>query len=244
MKNLAILQARTSSTRLPGKVLLDLMGEPMILRQIERIKNSKQTDLLVVATSTDSSDDLLTETLIANGVIVRRGSLDNVLDRFVAIVKEFNPQNVIRLTADCPLTDSKLIDEVILSHAVSNADYSSNSLELTYPDGLDVECFKTSTLLSLEEKSLSSMETEHVTYGIYTRPESYTLNPVTQCVDHSSLRWTVDVAEDLDFVRWVYSNLYEQNHNFSYADILELIENNPEHNRTDSLVKRNSGMHK
>ena len=244
MKNLAILQARTSSTRLPGKVLMDLMGEPMIIRQIERIQRSSLIDQLVVATSNDESDNELVRTLVANGVEVRRGSLNNVLSRFIDITTEFKPQNIIRLTADCPLTDWLVIDDVIRSHYEEDADYTSNSLVLSYPDGLDVECIKASTLLSFMGEPTTELEREHVTYGIYTRPNLYKLNAFTQEENLSNLRWTVDVEEDLSFIRWVYSQLYPEKPNFTSADILRLLALYPEVNRTDELVKRNSGMKK
>jgi spore coat polysaccharide biosynthesis protein SpsF len=239
---LAILQARMSSSRLPGKVLMDLHGMPMILRQIERIQQSERIDKLIVATSSDPRDDQLVVVLDNAGVSVRRGPLDDVVQRFRLVVEEFTPDVIVRLTADCPLTDPDVIDKVIADHLESRADYSSNTLHATYPDGLDVECIDSRAFERLRHLPLSDAEREHVTMGLYTRPDEFTLNSVEQQPDHSNLRWTVDVADDLDFVRLVYSRLYDRNPRFGQNDIFALVTNNPELSRTDADVARNSGL--
>lgn len=241
---LAILQGRLSSTRLPGKVLMDLHGKPMILQQIERLKFSKKIDKLVVATSVDPTDDELVERLQAERVEVRRGPLDDVLERFGKVADEFNPKTIVRLTADCPLADALIIDEVIEKHSEMGTDYTSNVLEPTYPDGLDVECIDAEAFSELRNTKLSAQEREHVTMGLYSQPEKYSLTSVTQLPDQSSLRWTVDVQEDLDFVRRVYTHLYDENKYFGQQEILELLKLHPELSRTDDEVARNSGLNK
>jgi spore coat polysaccharide biosynthesis protein SpsF len=241
---LAILQARVSSTRLPGKVLKDLHGAPMILRQIERIKHSKNIDKLVVATSVDNSDDQLVTVLLDAGIEVRRGPLEDVVERFGIVVDEFNPEHIVRLTADCPLADAKVIDHVISSHLELHSDYTSNTLEPTFPDGLDVECVSAIAFAELRNSLLSFPEREHVTMGIYRRPENYSLSSITQIPNISSLRWTVDVQEDLDFVRLVYTHLYDGNEYFGQQEILNLLQVHPEISRTDDEVARNSGLKK
>lgn len=241
---LAILQGRLSSTRLPGKVLKDLRGKPMILRQVERLKFSKQIDHLVVATSTDSSDDELVEVLLSEGIEVRRGPLDDVLERFGAVVDEFNPEVIVRLTADCPLADPEIIDEVISAHLQHKTDYTSNVLTPTFPDGLDVECISPSAFTRLRASTLTSQEREHVTLGLYSNPEQYSLSSITQFPDRSQLRWTVDVQDDLDFVRSVYEHLYVEQKFFGQAEILDLLGREPELSRTDETVARNSGSNK
>ena len=241
---LAILQGRLSSTRLPGKVLMDLHGKPMILQQIERLKFSKNIDKLVVATSEDPSDDYLVERLQAENVEVRRGPLDDVVERFGKVVDEFMPETIVRLTADCPLADAQVIDEVIAKHLEMGSDYTSNVLEPTYPDGLDVECIDARAFTELRNSNLSLQEREHVTMGLYRHSEKYSLTSVTQQSDRSSLRWTVDVQEDLDFVRRVYAHLYDENKYFGQQEILELLRLHPELSRTDDEVARNSGLNK
>jgi len=239
---IAILQARLSSTRLPGKVLAALLDEPMIMRQVERLRHSALIDRLVVATSSHPSDDALADLLHSRGVEVRRGSLDDVVGRFGAIVDEFSPDVVVRLTGDCPLADPEVIDRVIQSHIDSGRDYSSNTLSPTYPDGLDVEAIDIAAWRRLVATDLTAREREHVTLGLYGRPEEFTLHSVTQDEDHSALRWTVDVADDLEFVRAVYKRLYYENPGFGQADVLALLREHPELNRTESDLARNAGL--
>lgn len=239
---LSILQARLSSTRLPEKVLKPVLGEPMIVRQIERIRRSTLIDTLVVATSIDASDDPLVAELQGRGIEVRRGPLDDVVSRFGGVVSEFAPSTIVRLTADCPLTDAAVIDRVIESHLASSSDYSSNTLYPTYPDGLDVECMTSSAFCRLVQLPLTDREREHVTLGIYGRPLEFSLNSVAQTVDRSALRWTVDVPDDLDFVRSVYARLYDENNGFDQAAILELLARQPDLNRTEFDLARNAGL--
>ncbi len=239
---LAILQARCSSTRLPGKVLKPILGKAMILRQIERIMRSALIDRLVVATSVDPSDDELAALLQAHSVEVRRGPLDDVVARFEGIVSEFAPETVVRLTADCPLTDPEVIDLVIQTHLTARADYTSNTLQPTFPDGLDVECVDATAFRRLIKLPLNAREREHVTLGMYSRPQQFVLNNVTQGTDRSGLRWTVDVPEDLEFVRAVYEQLYDEDNRFGQAAILRLLADRPELNRTEQDLARNSGL--
>ena len=139
MSTLAIVQARMTSTRFPGKVLAPLVGQPMVLRQLERVRRATTLDGVIVATSTDPTDDELTGVVEASGVPVVRGSLDDVLDRFITAMDVFEPEVVVRLTADCPLISPFVIDQVVEAFRASNADYVSNTMTPTYPDGLDVE---------------------------------------------------------------------------------------------------------
>jgi spore coat polysaccharide biosynthesis protein SpsF len=238
---LAILQARLSSTRLPRKVLKPILGEPMIVRQIERIRRSALIDRLVVATSTDASDDSLVAELEGRGIEVRRGPLDDVVRRFAGIVMEFKPTTIVRLTADCPLTDATVIDRVINAHLASSSDYSSNTISPTYPDGLDVECVTSSAFRRLLRLPLTDREREHVTLGIYSRLREFSVTSVTQEVDWSGLRWTVDVPDDLEFVRTVYTQLYDGDNGFDQTAILELLARKPELNRTELDLARNAG---
>lgn len=238
---LAILQARCSSSRFPGKVLAQLHGRAMILRQIERIRSSKKIDLLVVATSDDESDDDLSRLLEGANVVVRRGPLNDVLERFKLVVDEFAPDTIVRLTADCPLTDSAVIDEVITAHLSSNSDYTSNTMSPTYPDGLDVECISAVAFYRLLELKLTAREREHVTMGLYGRSGMFTLENVAQTPDLSDLRWTVDVPDDLEFVKSIYRELYDENSQFGQTEIVNLLAERPELNRTAHDIARNAG---
>jgi len=233
---LAIVQARSSSSRLPGKVLEPVEGEAMVLRQLERIARAATIDTLVVATSVDESDDVLADLLAANGLRVRRGPLHDVFSRFSSVVEEFEPSVIVRLTADCPLTDPAVIDAVVTSHLRSGADYSSNVLERTFPHGLDVECVSAPAFAAASAMNLSAQDREHVTLAIYSHPELFRLNSVTQSVDRSALRWTVDYPEDLAFVRSVYSALYAGNPAFDQQDIVDYLQAHPALNRTGETL--------
>ena len=203
-----VLQARMTSSRLPGKVLADVLGKPMILRQLERISLAKKIDRVTVAISDDISDDLLSEVLLGAGVDILRGDLKNVALRFYSVIRRDSPENVVRLTADCPLCDWDLIDRVITAHLESGADYTSNTLRRSYPKGLDVEVFTAKSFCKLIDAGMNPFEAEHVTPAYYSQDSKYALQSVAQERDQSDLRWTVDYPEDLDFVRYVYSALY------------------------------------
>ena len=242
MSTLAILQARVSSTRLPGKVLAPILGEPMIARQVERIGRAIRIDDLVIATSSDRSDDPLAAWAEAEGLTVYRGSLDDVLGRFVGVIAAHAPDTVVRLTADCPLASPSVIDAVIDNFTASDVDYCSNTLTPTFPDGLDVEVVRARVLTEVAEMSTDPAEREHVTLGVYRRPEQFTLANYAGDTDLSKLRWTVDTADDLAFVRRVYEALYETTPDFETRDILDLIARTPGLGRTTDDGIRNAAL--
>lgn len=243
MNAVAIVQARMSSSRFPGKVLAPLAGEPMILRQLARLSGATSIDQIVVATSSDSSDDPLADTLTKAGYRVHRGSLTDVLDRFLGAAQESEADAVVRITADCPLLSPAVVDRVVEAFRESGADYASNTLDPTYPDGLDVEVVTVEALSRLTECELDSDEREHVTLGIYRRPETFQLQSVIDPdADHSDLRWTVDTPEDLEFVSWVFESLHARNPQFDYPDILELLSLHLERSRTAADGLRNAAL--
>jgi spore coat polysaccharide biosynthesis protein SpsF len=225
---LAILQARMSSSRLPGKVMMTLNGQPMIYRQIERIRHAATIDKIVVATSTDQSDDLLVNYLTENDIDVYRGSLNDVLSRFLEIERKMEVSAIIRLTGDCPLVIPALIDTLVTRFYAADVDYLSNTLEPTYPDGLDIEVIRPGVLETLSEYELSQAEKEHVTLGIYSRPSKFTLENFSHNVDLSHNRWTVDQPEDLEFVRRVYSAFIGREATFSFEDVVSYLKNEPD----------------
>jgi spore coat polysaccharide biosynthesis protein SpsF len=228
-KNLVILQARMSSTRLPGKVLAVINERPMIYWQIMRIIKAKQVDEIIVATSTDQSDDVLAEFLHQNGFLVERGSIENVLERFLQILEHTKDyENIVRLTADCPLVMPSLIDEMLTKFDCSNIDYLSNALEPTFPDGLDIEIVKRSAITRLGDYLLSTAEMEHVTLGLRNRTKDFVVENYSQEPDLSNLRWTVDYEEDLEFVRGVYAEFKGNEAVFGYQDLLNLLTTKPE----------------
>lgn len=220
-KALVILQARMSSHRFPGKVLTEINGHPMILWQVKRISKAKLVDKIVVATSTDSTDDLLVEKLKTEGVAVLRGKLLDVHSRFIQVANEYPDFNtIVRLTADCPLVMPEIIDEMLGEFKKSQIDYLSNVNPATFADGLDVEIFQRNALLALNEFVLDSKEKEHVTLGIRNRPQYFKVMNFSQSTDMSLKRWTVDHPIDLDFVKQVYSLFRSREETFSYSELL------------------------
>lgn len=239
ISTLAILQARMSSTRLPGKVLMPINGKPMLYWQIARIRESKSIDQLIVATSTDVSDDSLYRYLLKEGVEVFRGSLDDVLSRFIVIAKQNNPSTIIRLTGDCPLVMPQLLDEMIKKFNNSDIDYLSNALEPTFPDGLDIEIMRASALVALAKYDLTEFEREHVTVGIHERREVFNCRNFSNLEDLSDKRWTVDHPEDLDFVRQVFGAFKGREAVFTTEEVLEFLEKNPGVSSAISAARRN-----
>lgn len=231
---LAILQARTSSSRLPGKVLEPVAGAPLILRALERISWARTIDTLVLATSTEESDNALAEIVSGAGYTVHRGPLDDVLTRFLGVLDVYDDNTVVRLTGDNVLCDPVVIDRVVEEHLAAGADYTSNVIERSFPRGLDVEVFRADALRAVDALAVEAEEREHVTIGIYRRPESFKLHSVTQPTDRSALRWTVDFPEDLAFARAVYDELFEDTPSFGQEDVATLLDRRPE------LIRRES----
>ena len=228
---LAILQARMSSTRLPGKVLRPILGEPMLGRQIERLRRAKNLTRVVVATSTGQDDDQVAYYCASQGVECFRGDLDDVLSRFLAAIGAFGPaETIVRLTADCPLTDPALIDQAVTSHADTGADYTTVSLGWTYPKGLDVEVCQTAVLREIGGEAVGA-DREHVTAFIYAHPAGgparFRINAIRRDPP-LRYRWTVDTPEDFAFVTAVYEALYPTNPAFGMADILAWQARHPE----------------
>jgi spore coat polysaccharide biosynthesis protein SpsF len=241
---LAILQARTSSRRLPGKVLKPLLGRPMILRQIERVRRARLIDRIIVATSDDPSDDELAAVLSAAEVEVFRGPLDDVLKRFVLAAGPHHPEWVVRLTADCPLADPAVIDRVIAEVTASGKDYGSNALRHTFPNGLETEVVRCSFLKAIDAAPRTPAEREHVTYAIYRNPGEHPVHGVENDIDLSHHRWTVDEPRDFALVEAVYAALHAANPGFGMADVLAFLESHPEVTALNADIARNAGLAK
>lgn len=227
---LAILQARMSSTRLPGKVLMPLAGTPMIVRQIERVARARRIDRLVVATSLNPGDDAIEKTVRREGIAVHRGSLDDVLARFIGTLDEHGPaDHVVRLTADCPLADPFVIDETIETLLETGADYASNTPpHRTFPKGLDVEVMTADTLRRAAATATTPEEREHVTWGIWNHPDRYRLAFHSQPVDEGEVRWTVDRPDDYAFMAAVYDALYKGDRAFTSDAVRRFVRSRPD----------------
>ena len=222
---LAILQARISSNRLPGKVLLPLAGAPMIVRQIERVSRAARIDKLVVATSDRAEDDELAKVVRREGIGVHRGPLDDVLARFVGALDAFGPaSHVMRLTADCPLADPAVIDAVADRFLAAGADYGSNTPpHRTYPKGLDVEVMTAEALRWAADHAITPEEHEHVTWGIHQNPKQYSHTFLSQEAEEGDVRWTVDYPHDYAFVAAVYDALYPVKPAFTSEDVRHFV---------------------
>lgn len=241
---LGILQARVSSTRLFGKVLKPILGKPMLQHQIERILRSKKIDKLILATSIDPSDDELEKLCKKINLSYYRGDLNDVLDRYYKAAHLYDPQHVVRLTGDCPLFDSFVMDQTIEFYHAGNYDYVSNTMEPTFPDGLDVEIFSFSALKKAWQNATLSSEREHVTPYIHKNKNKFKTGSFKSNEDLSFHRWTVDEEKDFMFVSRIYESLYTKNPYFDTDKILEFLGKNPEIMGINKGISRNEGYAK
>lgn len=223
-RTVAFIQARMSSSRFPGKVLADLAGRPMIEYMRSRVLLAQRIDKVVVVTSTDPSDDALAEAIEAAGAEIWRGSLDDVLSRFVTAADAFGGDVIVRLTGDCPLIDPAVIDAVIDLRQAAEADYCSNVAPPTFPDGLDVECFTRAALDRADAEAGSGPEREHVTLWMRSDEAGLKLANHQCIVDASALRWTVDYPDDLEVIRRIVVAEARAGHRFDMFDILRLTQ--------------------
>jgi spore coat polysaccharide biosynthesis protein SpsF len=200
MTTIAVVQARMGSTRFPGKVLADLEGEPLIRFLLRRLRHVA-VDHVVVATSECPADDAVVEAVTELDMPVVRGPEHDVLTRFVHVIEAFPADVVVRLTADCPLVDPNLVGAALELRSRSAADYASNTLVRTFPDGLDVEVIRAPVLIEAAKEAADPVEREHVTPFVYRRPERYRLVSLRNSEHLGDERWTVDTPADLEFVR-------------------------------------------
>jgi spore coat polysaccharide biosynthesis protein SpsF len=224
----AVVQARMTSTRLPGKVLLDIAGRPMLHRVVQRVRRAITVDRVVVATSTDPSDDPIAGWCNDSAVGCRRGSLHDVLSRYYEAAAAEAAEVVVRVTSDCPLIDPGVVDEVISALLVRpDIHYASNTLSpRTFPRGLDVEAVRFAALEDAWRTDDNSRGwREHVTPWLYHHPERYGLLQVQAEADYSGHRWTVDTPDDLELVRRIYSN---SGSFCSWREVLALISRHPD----------------
>ncbi len=221
-----VVQARTSSTRLPGKVLMPLAGAPSIVRMMQRVQRVQRADLRLVATSTDPSDDALAALCAEAGVPCVRGSLDDVLGRFVSAVPD-SAEVVVRLTGDCPLIDPAIIDHHIERFVAEQplAGYVTNAVRRTMPDGLDVEVVQPELLRRAHREATDRFDREHVLPWV--RRHATTAH-IAWATDLSAIRWTLDTPRDYEVISAIYDALYAEDPDFDTAAILRLLVRRPE----------------
>lgn len=242
MFTLAILQARTSSTRLPGKVLKPILGQPMLARQLERNLRSTNIDKLIVATSDQPDDQAVADLCKAVGVECFRGSLNDVLDRYYQAAAERNADHIVRLTGDCPLADPEVIDRVIEFYLNGDYDYVSNIIEPSFPHGLDVELFRFEALKTAWQEATLQPQREHVTPFICRQPDRFKLANFKHSQDLSHYRWTVDEPEDFELITAIYEGLYPTNPEFDMDAILHFLKDNPDLQKINQAFHRTPGL--
>jgi spore coat polysaccharide biosynthesis protein SpsF len=222
-KIVAIIQARMGSTRLPGKVMMDIVKKPMLWRVINRVKHAKRLNDIVIATTALNEDKQILELASEMRVKGYAGSEDDVLDRYYQAAIIYNADIIVRITADCPLIDPNVIDRAIEFYLNHDFDYVSTGIKPTYPDGLDTEVFSFITLERAWKEATLASEREHVTPYIRKNPQIFNIKNLENDKDLSYMRWTVDEERDLEFVREVYKRLYKEGDIFYMEDILNLL---------------------
>jgi len=228
----AILQVRMSSSRLPGKALLPVLGRPLLWYNIERIRLSRMIDRVVVATSTDPADDVITAACEGWGTPVFRGSLNDVLDRIYGCARHFEMDVFAKFTADNPLIDPCVIDAVIAGFRSNPAplDYYSNNHPPTWPDGQEIEVIRTAALESAWRESQEAFQREHVTVWLWDQPQRFRVGNLARSNNawYQRYRWTLDFPEDYVLIRRIFEELYPAQPAFGTTQIMALIDRKPE----------------
>jgi spore coat polysaccharide biosynthesis protein SpsF (cytidylyltransferase family) len=238
-----IIQARMSSSRLPGKVTKPILGRPMLHLLLERLQRVKHSELTVVATSSNEEDNEIAKRCNEFGVPCYRGDLDDVLSRFYSCAKQYKLDTIIRITGDCPVIDPAIVDELIAMHIKDKNDYSNNFESCTLPDGLDCEIFSFEQLERAWMNAKKPSDREHVTPFI-RREKKIKKGELTYQNNISHLRWTVDNKEDFELITKIFEALYPTKKLFCTEDILALINQQPELATINVHIKRNEGMDK
>ncbi len=236
---IAIIQARMSSTRLPGKVLKDIAGQAMLARVVVRTRRARSLSQVIVATTTDPADDAIFDYCRGHGFPVFRGNQFDVLDRYYQAARTFQSDIVVRLTADCPLMDPVEIDHVVGELQASAVDFAANRLpppwKRTYPIGLDIEACTFAALERAWNEAQLPYEREHVMPYFYDEEGRFKIRVVDHDPDYGSLRWTVDTPEDLEAVRRIYT-AFRGDDGFSWIEVLDLYQRHPELNEINRSV--------
>lgn len=227
------------STRLPGKVLADAVGKPMLELMIERLKRVKSAENIVVATTTHPADDPIVGLAERLGVGHYRGSENDVLARVLEAARAHRIDVIVETTGDCPLIDPAIIEDVIRAYRETGVDYASNILERTFPIGMDAQVFSTEVLADVARRTSDPVDREHVSVYIYHHPELYRLLnlPAPPALTRPEWRLTLDTAEDLALIREVFAELYPKNPEFSLGDIFALFQRRPELPAINSHVR-------
>jgi spore coat polysaccharide biosynthesis protein SpsF len=238
LKTVAIIQARMRSTRLPGKILKDIGGQPMLARVVERSRRAATLDDVVVATTDLPDDDIVERLCAAQGWTCFRGSESDVLDRYYRAALFFHADVIVRVTSDCPLIDPQLINTHVnlLLRRWDEVDFVTNMVQQTFPLGLAVEVMPMDVLARMKRMSQSEMLKEHVTTLAYVKPERFQIDHVSHKVDLSHLRWTVDTEEDLELVRNIFQHFGHDR--FRWEEVLPVLEQHPDWTRINQDIRQ------
>lgn len=230
MKTVIIVQARMTSTRLPGKVLKQVLGKPLLEYQIERLQRVKLADEIVIATTINQTDNPIVDLCNRLSVSYFRGSEEDVLERYYQAATVHQADVVVRVTSDCPLIDPQVINQAIDYYLQNQSiyDYVSNGLKRTYPRGMDTEVFSFSVLQQAFMEATAQPDREHVTPFVYRQPERYRLGDVLYSEDCSHHRWTVDTAEDFELIQKILEAVYPNQPCFTLEDCLGLLQQHPD----------------
>jgi spore coat polysaccharide biosynthesis protein SpsF len=239
-RRIAIIQARMTSTRLPGKCLLPLAGQPMLSHVVKRVRLIPGIESVWIATTNDGSEAPLVALARSIGAPVYRGSVEDVLSRFAAIAHNTRADVIMRITADCPLIDPHLSGRVLqlFESGRPTCDYASNTLRRTFPRGLDTEVFSNRILQELDVEATDPLDREHVTRFIYTNPDRYNMLDLVGTADYSRLRWTVDTPEDFQFVSKVYDCLSARQLGNGFENTMSVLEEFPELSHINANVEQ------
>lgn len=240
MRTVIISQARMTSTRLPGKVLKEVCGKRLLEHHIERLQRCKLADEVIVATTTNRSDDPIVALCDSLGIAVFRGSEEDVLARYFGAAQNSGADVVVRVTSDCPLIDPGVVDEIIHTYATNynDFDYVSNTLERTFPRGMDAEIFSFRALDAANSQAVDMSDREHVTPFIWRQPDRFRIHSFVQDKNESQFRLTVDTPEDFELIQWIINQLYPLIPNFSLGDIIKLLQDYPKMAQINAHVEQ------
>ncbi|TAN45982.1 MAG: acylneuraminate cytidylyltransferase [Nitrospirae bacterium] len=240
----AIIQARTGSSRLPNKVLLKIKDKTLLELYVNRVRKSRLIDKIVIATTENAGDNSIEELAKHIGIDCFRGSENDLLDRYYRCAKKYHADVVVRATPDDPFVDHEIIDRAITIFKDSSVDFVNNHFEPTFPEGLDIEVYSIEALEKAWGEARLLSEREHVFPYFQNHPEEFKIIVFKQAKDYSYLRWTIDYMCDYEMTRTVYDYLYEKNPVFLQDDILRLLETHPEIMRMNNHIKRKEGVNK
>ena len=240
----AIIQARMNSSRLPGKIMLKVCGKPLLAHLVDRIKNSKTLDKIVIATSMEKQDDVIVDFCKKNNIMCIRGSETDLLSRYKIAADKTQADIIVRLTSDTPLLEYTIVDKVVNSYIENEHDFVSNCYPLprTYPDGMNVEVFSREILDEMHFCAKKPSEREHVTFYVLMQPTKFKISRIDNDTDLSNYRFNLDYELDYRLIKEIFDNLYKENQVFLLGDIIKFLEKNPELSKINSKIEPYKGI--